>query len=288
MDTEIVRTFLEVNRTRHFAKAAENLFVTQAAVSARIRQLEASLGTRLFSRARNNIQPTAAGHRLIPHAEAMLNAWNRVVAEAGAGEGPRSLFSLGCLPSLREIFLDDLLARAYDAPSSALLQVELLGSATLVPRVRDQSLNVGLLYEPPQVVDLIVERVATVQLALVSTTPGLHAHDELPNYVYVDWGTSFAIAHGSTLPASLAPILRVDTPSLAHRFISRHGGTAYLALRMLMDDLREGLLHTVEDAPLVDRPVYSIRSASLAGDEVAQSMIEQMKSIGDTDEGDWV
>ena len=53
-----LRTYLEVYRTRYFSKAAGNLFVTQSAVSARIRQLEDKLGVRLFTRNRNNIQPT--------------------------------------------------------------------------------------------------------------------------------------------------------------------------------------------------------------------------------------
>ena len=40
MDIDLLKTFVEVNRMRHFARAAENLFVTSAAVSARVKQLE--------------------------------------------------------------------------------------------------------------------------------------------------------------------------------------------------------------------------------------------------------
>ncbi len=42
MDTELLKTFLEVSRTRHFGRAAESLYLTQSAVSFRIRQLETS------------------------------------------------------------------------------------------------------------------------------------------------------------------------------------------------------------------------------------------------------
>ena len=52
MDTDLLKTFIEVSKTRHFGKAAENLYVTQAAVSSRIRQLESRLGVELFSRRR--------------------------------------------------------------------------------------------------------------------------------------------------------------------------------------------------------------------------------------------
>ncbi|SUC17946.1 transcriptional regulator HdfR [Proteus mirabilis] len=44
MDTELLKTFLEVSKTRHFGRAAESLYLTQSAVSFRIRQLETQLG----------------------------------------------------------------------------------------------------------------------------------------------------------------------------------------------------------------------------------------------------
>lgn len=74
MDTELLKTFLEVQKTRHFGKAADNLYLTQSAVSFRIRQLEQSLGVTLFNRFRNNIQLTTAGEMLLPHAQAVLSA----------------------------------------------------------------------------------------------------------------------------------------------------------------------------------------------------------------------
>lgn len=40
MDTVLIKTFLELNQCRHFSKAAESLYLTQATVSSPIRQLE--------------------------------------------------------------------------------------------------------------------------------------------------------------------------------------------------------------------------------------------------------
>ncbi|HEY5717214.1 MAG TPA: LysR family transcriptional regulator, partial [Motiliproteus sp.] len=48
VDTALLRTFLEVQKTRHFGRAAEQLYLTQSAVSFRIRQLEELLGVKLF------------------------------------------------------------------------------------------------------------------------------------------------------------------------------------------------------------------------------------------------
>lgn len=73
MDTELLKTFTEVSRTRHFGRAAESLYLTQSAVSFRIRQLENQLGVNLFTRHRNNIRLTAAGEKLLPYAETLMS-----------------------------------------------------------------------------------------------------------------------------------------------------------------------------------------------------------------------
>ena len=89
MDTELLRTFLEVKATRHFGHAADNLYITQAAVSARIKQLEIYFGAPLFVRDRHNIQLTPQGEQLVPHAEAILmsilTARQDVALREGAG-----------------------------------------------------------------------------------------------------------------------------------------------------------------------------------------------------------
>ena len=65
MDIDALKTFIEVNRTRHFGQAARNLYVSQSTVSARIKLLEEQVGLPLFVRQRNNIQLTAAGEKLL-------------------------------------------------------------------------------------------------------------------------------------------------------------------------------------------------------------------------------
>jgi DNA-binding transcriptional LysR family regulator len=55
MDTEVVRTFLEIVNSGNFIRAAERLNVGQTTVSARIHLLEEQLGRLLF--VRNNADP---------------------------------------------------------------------------------------------------------------------------------------------------------------------------------------------------------------------------------------
>ena len=257
MNLELLRTFLEVRQTRHFARAAQNLYVTQAAVSARIRQLESLTGQRLFSRARNNVQLTPAGHQLVPYAESIVATWSRALMETAAGS--RSLVVIGCLPSLREIYLDEWLLSLVESEPSWLLQVESLNSAQTIARVRDRSVGIGIVYEPPQALDVWVEPLTHVDLVLVTTHERAALADR-SDYVYVDWGPSFGAAQGA-LASVAPPRLRLDSPLLGYRVLRAHGGSAYLPSPMIAADLESGSLRSVADAPVIRRNVYLIGSA---------------------------
>jgi DNA-binding transcriptional LysR family regulator len=66
MDIQHIRAFLMVAETGSFSRAAENLFITQPAISKRIATLENSLDCQLFDRLGKTVQLTQAGKALIP------------------------------------------------------------------------------------------------------------------------------------------------------------------------------------------------------------------------------
>jgi len=262
MDTELLKTFLEVNRTRHFGKAADNLFVSQSAVSARIRQLEALVGTPLFTRDRNNIQPTSAGQKLIAHAERILNSWNRARQDLAQGEDSRAILAVAGEASLWDIALQDWLHWSRGAQPDVGLYVEALGQETQLRRLLDGSLDLAFLFESPQMTRLLSREILRVPLILVASRPGLRADEALAdNYVMVDWGTSFAIAHARHFPDMPPPRLRVGLGRLARSVLLELGGSAYLAEAMVADALADGRLHRVEGTPAIDRSAFAVYPA---------------------------
>ena len=74
MDLRQLEYFAAVARHRHFRRAAEDLYVTQSAVSQQVRRLEAELGVTLLRRtsARPPVELTPAGAELLTRAEAIL------------------------------------------------------------------------------------------------------------------------------------------------------------------------------------------------------------------------
>ena len=61
-----VRAFEAAGRLENFSRAAEELGMTQAAVSYQVRQLEDRLGRSLFVREKGRVRLSEAGHRLLP------------------------------------------------------------------------------------------------------------------------------------------------------------------------------------------------------------------------------
>ncbi len=73
MEIATLRAFVEVAEHGSFSEAAEALFLTQPAVSKRVAQLEAELGTRLFDRIGRRISLTSTGTELLPRARRLIN-----------------------------------------------------------------------------------------------------------------------------------------------------------------------------------------------------------------------
>lgn len=259
MDTELLKTFLEVNRTRHFGQAAENLFLTQSAVSARIRLLEQTMGVALFSRIRNNIQLTPAGEKLVRHAETMLNSWNQAWQEVSMQSQERFALAIGALPSIWDTLLQDWLCTIYQNFPHVLFNVEALGPEILVRRLTSGTLDLGFMFESPQVTDLDVGEIANIQLVLVASRSGLTSTKALASgYAMVDWGTEFSVFHAKRFRDLDVPAIRIGSGRLAYDFLLRCGGSAYLPESTVRQDIDDGRLFLVEDAPTFDQSVYAV------------------------------
>src|SRR5574337_1122898 len=84
MDTRQLAAFCTVVERRSFSHAAEQLGVTQPAVSLQVRALEKRLGTQLLDRSGRRVEPTEAGLRLYRGAQRLLSLEEEVVGEVAA------------------------------------------------------------------------------------------------------------------------------------------------------------------------------------------------------------
>ncbi|MFY9179807.1 MAG: LysR family transcriptional regulator [Venatoribacter sp.] len=263
MDTELLKTFMEVSRTRHFGRAAENLYLTQSAVSFRIRQLEGLLGVELFSRQRNNIQLTPAGEKLMPLAENSVLLEQRIRQEIAESSGKKQQLSVGSTPNLWDSLLPNLDFFMASLPGISLTALS-HSNANLIRQVIERTLDLVFVLDAPKVDELTSVEVTQMPLALVSSVHYDNWQDAFGSgYVQVDWGVAFYLQLSAQVKLSKAPVLQTNTGRIALEYLLKRDGAAYLPLALIEDELKSGVLQRVEGAPeFLLRVFASFHSAS--------------------------
>ena len=101
-----LQAFVLSYRFGAFTRAAEQMFITQSAVSMLIQQLEEGLGTRLFDRTTRALQPTAAAAEILPAAEKILRDLEDLRAGArGVADRARGHLNFASTPSVAAAIL---------------------------------------------------------------------------------------------------------------------------------------------------------------------------------------
>lgn len=95
-----LRFFVTLSETRNFSRAAEQMAVSQPALSSAIRQIETLVGLKLFERSTHYVNLTGAGASFLPHAQRLLvtaeNAFEDIRDVAHHG---RITVRIGSIPS---------------------------------------------------------------------------------------------------------------------------------------------------------------------------------------------
>lgn len=280
MDINLIRTFLELNRTRHFGQAADNLCITQSAVSARIRLLEDTVGVSLFTRQRNKIELTPAGVKFLTYADTILNTWSRACQDIAIENPEQQLLSIGGTPSIWDIFLQGWLNEITDKISSLAINAEVHHSETLYRKLLDRSLDLVIAFDSLQTTEIEVVSLMPVNFVLVSTEGDLTTEQVVnEDYIYVNWGTFFGMKHAQYFPEIKPPRMHVQLGRLALNYILERGGGAYLAESMVQVELNEEKLYRVQGAPVIKRMTYAGFLTSVRNkDVVEQALAALMKN----------
>ena len=172
MDFEQLRTFLEVSRLKSFSRAAEKLSLTQPAISAQIRSLEAEVGAQLFDRSGGKVTFTAAGRVFDPFAEHCLDCYTHIVLAVGEMQrSPRGELSISanestCLYVLPHVFAQ--FKRQYSRVGLSIVRSE---RARTLEAVLNREVDFGVVALPVKDPRFTVEWIHKDELVLFAT-PG--------------------------------------------------------------------------------------------------------------------
>ncbi len=144
METRKLRHAVALGRLLNFTRAAEQLNLTQSALSRSIQSLEAECGLKLFDRGRGGVALTQAGREFVGHAERLLRneaALRNFANHASQGEGGH--ITLGVTPLAARVLLAPVLSKRLSEPQ---FQAEVIVHSTkqLMQMVLHETIDLGI------------------------------------------------------------------------------------------------------------------------------------------------
>lgn len=105
MNLRFVEAFYWVATLKSVSRAAEKLFLTQSAMSARVAALEEELGVLLLDRRDKQFRLTVAGNRFVSYAQKLLELQREVKTEMGSGMALAASLRIGAIESVLHSWL---------------------------------------------------------------------------------------------------------------------------------------------------------------------------------------
>ncbi|AWT49654.1 LysR family transcriptional regulator [Psychrobacter sp. YP14] len=150
MNTTNLTTFITVMQTGSISGAAEKLFITQPAVSKRIKNLEDEFKVTLFDTLGRGIVPTAAANELLPHAKRWLDDYdNFKINIQNSQQTISGKLVIGTSHHIGLHHLSPVLKQFIQTYPSVQLEVHFVDSEAAHKAVLDGELSLAFLTLPP-------------------------------------------------------------------------------------------------------------------------------------------
>jgi DNA-binding transcriptional LysR family regulator len=145
MDTRQLQAFCAVVEKKSFSQAAEQLGVTQPAVSLQVRALEQRLGQSLLDRSGRRVEPTEVGRRLYRSAQRMLALEEQLLDEVSAGDGRLTgTLAIGASTGPGAHLVPLLLCDFQREHPDLRVALSIWDTQTVIDRVVDRQLELGV------------------------------------------------------------------------------------------------------------------------------------------------
>jgi DNA-binding transcriptional LysR family regulator len=293
-----VEGFVEVARRGNLSRAAETLFITQPALTARLRALEAEVGIPLFRRGRRGMTLTDAGRAFLPHAERALRALRDGAAMVGQVPVTEALV-LGAAPAISTYTLPDLLVRFTATRPDARLVVRTGHSEEILEQVVRGDLDVGLIraihHPDVETITLFDDELVLVAdpghpLARRRRIAASQVADA--RLILFDRTSSFydltrtLFRHAGSQPRGVIELDHIDA---AKRMVLAGLGVALLPRSAIGEELDSGRLRPIDivGTPPIERRIVAIRRREVDGPPGAPDAGAERASGGGAAEAFW-
>ncbi len=148
MNSESLITFVAIAETRNFTRAAEELFITQPTVTARIMALESELGVTLLVRNHKGLQLTQAGETYLTYAKRLLDLERTASQNVRLADTQTQLLRIGANESIFEGFLVPRLKALMQAHPEYRLKISTDASTNLFEKQQEGLYDLIYTYIP--------------------------------------------------------------------------------------------------------------------------------------------
>ena len=266
-----ITAFIETAKRQSVSRAAEALFISQPALTARLKGLESDLGAELFVRGPRGMRLTDAGNAFLPYAVRALETLTDGRMQVNALErGGAGRLAIGAAPAVSTYVLPALLKRFSEGYPRVSVSVRTGHSEEILDLVLREQVTLGLVraLQHPEIMStplyedrliLVVEPshpfaregrirmkdLADEQLIQFDRTSSYH---DLTSALFVTAGVS---------PAARMELDNIDA---AKKMVEQGFGVALLPQTSVADELEAGTLAEVEvvDAAPVRRKIVAI------------------------------
>ena len=293
LDTARLEAFVEVARAGSISKAAEALFVTQPALTARLQALERSLGSDLLVRGRHGSRLSEAGKALLPHAEralVALRAGRTAVEEVRSGGAGR--LTIGAAPAVSTYVLPAMLHRFQAKHPRVRLVVRSGHSEEILQMVLRDEVEIGLM-RPIQHPDVTTTLLYEDELTLVVhrghrfAAAGHVRMAELASehLILFDRSSSYhELTSAIVRQAGISPRgrLEVDNIDAAKRMVEQRLGIALLPRTSVQADIGSGRLVPVavtDMAPVTRQIVVARRRDAGEMTPVLSAFLDTLETL---------
>ena len=144
-----LRVFHAVARHLSFTRAAEELKLTQPAITFQIRQLEDHFETRLFDRQRNRIALTTAGKTVFEYADRILELYRETEKTIHEMTGvTQGVIRLGASTTIGEYLLPRILSGYHQLFPNVQVRMTVHNTRMVVRKLEDATIDMGMVEGP--------------------------------------------------------------------------------------------------------------------------------------------
>ena len=168
-----LKVFYTVSKKLSFTKAAEELFITQPAVTKHIKELEEQLGAALFTRNGSNITLTSPGQIVLKYAERIFEQYAELENElATASDSAKGNIRIGASTTLTQYILPKILALFRKTYPSIHFSFTTGNSEFIEQQVTSNKIDIAIVEGNSHHPQITYEPFAKDEIVLVTRTSG--------------------------------------------------------------------------------------------------------------------